>query len=226
VSARAKSFGPIQLARHLGWASFQLERALRLGLVPAPDTGSRWSAGLAAELKAKAEQIYTEIGSLPDLGASRAAALLADRFGCEVTPDTVIELGRRGLLPTVDWYKDYPLLDGRAIEQFSDRAALDAAAAAGRCVTAHDAAAQLRIRRADFDHLIRAGRVKPARWVRSGYQRRRDAPQVALYRAGELDALERDSAIDWAAVRSTAPGRISPLAALPTASDDDETGAG
>jgi hypothetical protein len=219
---RAASFGPVQLARHLGWFEFQVGRGLRLGLVPAPDLGGRWSAGLVEQFEARAEQVRGEVGSLPDLGATRVAVWLAERFECEVTADAVIELGRREVLPIAAWHKGYPLFDGRAVERFTDRAALADAIVAGRSVAAADAAAHLRIRRADFDHLVRAGLVTPARWVHSAWQRRRDEPEVALYRVSDLDALGSDVAIDWAAVRATPPGRVSPLASLPTATNDGD----
>jgi hypothetical protein len=225
MSAPSGSFGPIQLARHLGWLEFQVARGVRLGLVPSPDQGSRWSAELVESFQGRAEQIRAEVGSLPDLGATRTAAGLADRFGCKVTVDAVFELGRRGVLPIADWYKGNPLFDGRAVERLDDRAVLDEAMVAGRNVTAAEAAAHLRIRRADVDHLVRAGLVMPTRWVHSAWQRRRDEPEVGLYRVADLDALERDPAIDWAAVRATPAGRVSPLASLPTATtttDDDE----
>jgi len=222
MTARARSFGPVQLARHLGWLEFQVERGVRLGLVPAPDLGTHWSVVLVEEFEACAEQIRAEVGSLPDLGATRVASWLADRFECEVTADTVIELGRRAVLPIADWYRGYPLFDGRAVERFTDRAALADAIVAGRSVTTADAVAHLRIRRADFDHLVRAGLLVPTRWVHSAWQRRRDEPEVALYRVAELDALEGDPAIDWAAIRATPRGRVSLLASLPTATNDDE----
>ncbi|MEU4390186.1 hypothetical protein [Kribbella sp. NPDC023855] len=217
MTARRGSFGPVQLARHLDLWEFQVARAVRRGLIPGPDLGSRWSAGLVEEFEPLANEIGAEVGSLPDMGATRAARELAERFGCEVTADAVFELGRREVLAITDFYKGNPLFDGGAIERF---AVLEEAISAGRCVTADEAAAQLRIRRADFDHLVRAGLVEPSRWVRSGWQRRRDEPEVALYRVVDLDALLTAPGIDWAGVRATAPGRRSPLAALPTATND------
>jgi hypothetical protein len=219
------TFGPIQLARHLGWFEFQVQRGVRLGRVPRPDRDFRWSAELIASFDDRADQLRAEVGELPDVGASKVARYLADRFGCEVTVDAVIELVRRGVLPIADSYKGYPLYDGRAVEQFADladRALLEEAVLAGRTVTAADAAAHLRVRRSDLEHLVRAGVVVPTRWVRSGWQARRRGPQVPLYRVADLDAMESDVAIDWAAVRETRPGRVSPLASLPTATNDDD----
>ncbi|MFI5712945.1 hypothetical protein [Kribbella sp. NPDC051620] len=229
MTGRAKSFGPVQLARHLGWQDFQVSRAVRRGLIPAPDLGSRWSTGLADELVARADMLRAEVGSLPDMGATRAALVLAERLGCEVTADAVFELGRREVLPITDFYKGNPLFDGGEVERFADRVVLAEAIEAGRCVTADEAAVYLRIRRADFDHLVRAGRVTAARWVYGSYRRsRRAAPLVALYRVVDLDAIQAASDIDWVVVRATERGRVSPLAALPTAtnnqngSDDEE----
>lgn len=222
MTARRGSFGPVQLARHLGWWDFQVTRAVRRGLIPAPDLGGRWSTGLVEEFAGRAGQLRVEVGSLPDMGATRAARELAERFGCEVTADAVFELGRREVLPITDFYKGNPLFDGGEVERFADRAVLEEAISAGCCVTTDEAAAYLRIRRCDVVHLVRAGRLAAVRRVYGSYRRsRRAAPLVALYRVADLDALLAATDIDWAIVRATAPGRRSPLAALPTATNDD-----
>jgi hypothetical protein len=214
---RLRDYGPLQLSDRLGLARWQLQRALDDGLIPPPDVGgARWSAAVAQAALARVDELRATVGALPDLGAWRAAEVLGDRFGLPLDADVMVELARLDLIPEVGAYKHSPLYCGRALERFDDRAALERAVQRGRLHTADEAAAYLRVRRCDLDHLVRAGWLEPARWVRSRWQPRRSAPTVALYRTGDLDVLATHPAIDWAQVRSTPRGRPSPLARLTT----------
>jgi len=211
--ARA-GYGPVQLAAHLGVERWQLSRAMRAGLVGGPDlAGGRWSAAAAAAALARAGQIRAAAGSVPDLGAVRAAGVLALRLGVAVTADGVEELARRGLLPVAGSYKGWPVYEGRALEAFADAAVAAEATRAGELRTADRSAAYLRIRRSDLNHLTRSGILTPARWVRGPWDRR-DTCSVPLYRTGDLDQLAARPGIDWAAVRAAPPGRRSPLKRL------------
>ena len=79
--ARA-GYGPVQLAAYLGLERWQLSRAVQGGLVGGPDLArGRWSAAAAAAVLARAAQIRQAAGSVPDLGAVRAAAVLSERPG-------------------------------------------------------------------------------------------------------------------------------------------------
>ncbi|MFD3874433.1 hypothetical protein [Streptomyces sp. NPDC058623] len=147
-------------------------------------------------------------------GAVRAAALLEERFEVPVAPEVLIELDRIGLVECVGDYKGHALYDGQALEHFTDRAALERAKHNGRLLNRTAAAKHLGVRASDFDHLTKAKWLRPAMWVHSGWQRRRDAPRVALYRLGDLDVLLVHPAIDWEEIRGTAKGRPSPLARL------------
>lgn len=153
----------------------------------------------------------------PDLGAVRAAELLAGRFGVEVPPHALPELARRGFVPQVGYYKDWALYSGYSLDAFTDRQVLDAAIRDGELFTGDEAAARLRIRRVDLDHLVSAGLLTPADYVHSRHQRRRETPAVALYRAGALDDVLARADIDWDAVRATPAGGRSPLARLRSA---------
>jgi hypothetical protein len=150
---------------------------------------------------------------MPDLGAFRAAETLSARLGTAVPADGVEELARRGLLPVTGSYKGRPLYDGRVLATFTDTAAAAEACRAGELRTAARAAAYLRIRRADLDRLIRARVLRPVKWGHGPWDRR-GACSVALYRTADLDAFLARADIDWDAVRSTPPGRRSPLAEL------------
>ena len=77
-----RDYGPVQLAVFLGLGQWQLDRALDAGLIPAPDTPRRrWSAAIAAAALASVDQIRAAVGSIPDLGAVRAAELLTGQLG-------------------------------------------------------------------------------------------------------------------------------------------------
>lgn len=210
-------FSRQQLADHLRLALFQVDRAIDAGLIPPAGAAGGWSGPAAGALASRVEEIRTTVGSVPDLGAVRAAELLSERFDRDVPASTLPELAAAGVIPCVGYYKEHPLYCGQALERFTDLQVLERAIETGRLHTADEAAGVLRIRRADLDHLVRAGRLTPTTWVHSGWQRRRESPAVPLYRHGDLDQLAADRSIDWEAVRATAPGRRSPLAALPTA---------
>jgi hypothetical protein len=156
------------------------------------------------------------VGSIPDLGAVRAAEVLAGRLGTPVSSDGIAELGRRGLIPVTGYYKGFALYDGRALEAFTDLSAAAEATRAGQLRTADQAAAYLHIRRTDLDHLTRAGLLPPAGWGHGPFDRRATR-SVPLYRTADLDALTAVPGIDWDAVRATPKGHRSPLARLPDA---------
>lgn len=216
-----RDYGRLQAATRLGLAAFQVDRAVAAGLIPAP-TGSRWPAAVIDEAVARIDAIVAVVGTIPDLGAVRAAVILTDRLGVIVTADAVVELARTGLLPEAGDYRGHTLYDGRALQAFTDTAALARAARDGQLLTRAEAADRLRVRRVDIEHLLAAGLLKVAGWRLSSWQSRRARPEVPLLRAGDLDVLLADPRIDWPAVRAAKPGRPSPLRHLTTTG----TGAG
>jgi hypothetical protein len=215
-----RQYGPVQLAEFLGLGRWQLDRALTDGLIPGPDTRSgKWSSAVARQAAARLTDIRAAVGTIPDLGAMRAADILTQRLGTPVTSDGISELARRGLIPVAGHYKSFAVYDGRALEAFTDASAATEANRAGRLRIVGEAAEYLRIRRADLDHLIQAGLLTPAGWARGPFDRR-DTRSVPLYRTGDLEDLEdivTTSGIDWDAVRATPKGRRSLLASLPAA---------
>ena len=162
-----REYGPVQLAGFLGLGRWQLDRALTDGLIPGPDTrNGKWSSAVAQHAAARLTDIRAAVGTIPDLGAIRAADILTQRLGAPVTSDGVAELARRGLIPVAGHYKGFAVYDGRALEAFTDVGAATEANRAGRLRIAGEAAEYLRIRRAGHDHLIRAGLLTPAGWAR------------------------------------------------------------
>lgn len=217
-----RDYGPIQMGDRLGLTQWQIDRALTDGLIPPPDNGARWSAELVEDAAERVEAIKVAVGSVPDMGATRAADFLAERFCTPVPADAIPELAAVGLLPIVGDYKGNPLYCGRTLEAFTDRAAVEQAVKNGRLLTRAEAARHLGIRDSDFDHLVRAGLIVPRSYGLGPFQSRRSRPNVPLFRAGDLGTLLDRDDIDWAAVRSTPRGFQSPLAKLPTATDKED----
>ncbi|WP_025273420.1 hypothetical protein [Haloglycomyces albus] len=197
---------------------WQLRRLITLNFTPeiSIDSGAdtdtdhdtvprEWAADIASRIS----QLIPKAGTIPDVGLYRAAAELSERLGLTVTTDGVEELVRRGYLHTAGTYEHRQLYSGLDIEVLTDTAIVAAACAEGRLIDANEAASYLDIRQSDWTHLVRAGLVTPIRSQRYWNAR---------YRAADLDALETNHPdIDWDAVRSTAKGRRSLLAGLPTA---------
>ena len=214
---RLRDYGPMQAAQRLQLEPFQIERAVAAGLVPAPNprTG-RWLAAVIDGVAGRTDAIVAAVGTVPHLGAVRAAEVLTQRLGVEVTADAVLELHRVGLLDRVGEFRGQPLYDGRQVEAFTDTDALARAGRDGQLLTRAEAADRLGVRRVDIEHLIRAGLLTVAAWGTSEWSN-----EVPLLRASDLDTLHDDPRIDWPAVRATKPGRPSPLRALAAAAGGD-----
>ncbi len=222
------------LALQLGWTGRQFTDACRLKLVPQPAVSRPKSAGprSSAEVARRLIMARNVLRINLDAGvASRsdAARLLAGQLGVPVEPDTIDELGRLGYIPFVQnpagsnfrgisrgGIKLYAVW---AVNEFNDLDALAQAAFSGRLHTSTDVAAELRVRRVDVDRLIRCDLLRPVR-LASNPQYSSAGP-VQLFRHGDVVALQEYHRIDWEAVRSTPPGRRSPLAGLPPADDND-----
>ncbi|MFE7763028.1 hypothetical protein [Streptomyces sp. NPDC057438] len=214
TSSALKSYGPLQFPDRAGLARWQFTRAQRLGLIPGPDVASdRWSAAAFNDAVARLDTIRQAVGTMPDVGATRAEEHLADRFSITVHSGAAAELARRGHLPVRGEYRDRPLYCGLALETFRDRRKVERASAAGRLHMRDAAAEVLRVRESDFDHLVRAGLLTYSEIVEGQHH-----TQVRLYRQADLDRLARSRRIDWPAVHATPAGRRSPLASLPTKS--------
>ncbi|WP_445517287.1 hypothetical protein [Streptomyces sp. NEAU-174] len=85
---KLKDYGPQQFPDRLGFELWRFERALAKGLIPRADVdGRRWSAAIVEDALARVEEIRSSTGSLPDMGATRAAAILEKRFTTTVDPN-------------------------------------------------------------------------------------------------------------------------------------------
>lgn len=219
-------YGPVQLRDRLGWQQWQFERARAENLVPPPNivasagpgrgAGRRWSDDVVAGLAARVGALTAQLGRYPDVGAVRAAEILAGRLGVRVESHAIAELCREGLIPKVGEFEGRPLYCGRALETFADVVAVALANEAGELFTADGAAECLAVRRGDVGALVKRGWLRPVEWVDNWHvSKRAGAGTVALYRRGDLDALAGEEAIDWPAVRAVPAGKRSLLLALP-----------
>lgn len=216
-------YGPQQLRDLLGLAEFQWERARQAGIIPAPDCrGSKWSGPLARTMYEHRVGIRRYAGSVPDLGAERAAELLSARLSFKVEPHAVHELGRQGRILIVGYYKDHPLYCGRTLETWGSIDEVERANDLGERYTADRAADWLGIRKSDFTHLVRLGWLTPVAWGRGPFTAKKYAPDVPLYRAGDITKLLVHPDIDWDAVRAVPAGKRSLLADLPDRTTPEE----
>ncbi|MFD8335615.1 hypothetical protein ACFV42_23590 [Streptomyces solisilvae] len=207
-------YGPRQFGDRIGLAEWQFERALRLELIPTADQGGRWSATVFNEVVDRLDAVRAAVGTVPDVGATRAEEYLAERFdGLTVHSGTAAELARRNHLPTRGEYKGHTLYCGLTLEHFTDRREVTRASRAGHLHTREAATRVLGLRDADFGHLLRAGLLTHSETTTSSWHKR---TVVRLYRQADLDRVRRSSRIDWDAVRATPKGRQSSLAQLPT----------
>jgi len=157
------------------------------------------------------------------ISGQQAGRILVDRLGLE--PDSVkvfqiLRLIDRGLLHQL-------AASAEAGTVVAHRLVVEAAAHPDiRRFLAEDAplgpdqaAARLGIRRADWDHVVRAGWVAPAQWVEVRFgTSKAGAVTVPLYRTADVDAVVgTHTEVDWDVVRATPRGRRSLLAKLPAA---------
>lgn len=210
-----RDYGPRQFPDALGLAQWEFQRALDDGLICPAGPDGRWPASVVDDARARLAEIREKVGDVADVGAVRAAEILAERLGVEADPDAVAELARTGRIRQAGDYKGNALYSGRDLAAFRDRDAYAAACRTGRQMDRTAVAAYLEVRPSDVEHLIRSQWLVPVRWVHSGWQRRRESPEVPLFRAGDLDVLLAHPGIDWPQVRATPRGRPSPLARLP-----------
>lgn len=143
-------------------------------------------------------------GVSPDLGAWRAADLLASRLGLAVTAAGIEELAARGAIRPTHKLRGVQLYSGEDLAALADPAVV-AGAQASRDRTAAEAAAYMRIREKDFRLLAKVGMIPAARYCYGQWAR------FPLYACATLDAFLARADIDWAAVRATPRNRRSLL---------------
>ncbi|MFC8494781.1 hypothetical protein ACFUJU_29100 [Streptomyces sp. NPDC057235] len=202
--------------------------AVASGVVPAADAGrGEWSRAVVEA--ADAEGVRAALRGPAD--AWRAAERLTEALGeplpfgrPPVTATAVGHLVRAGLLAYLGGDVDTPDVHPDQVATLARRRDLPALLDRHVPLGPDQAARRLGVRRTEWDQVVRLGWVAPVGTVTVDFKRARGGvTEVPLY-SGEAVALlplTRPS-VDWRALRTLAPGRRSPLAALDPA--DPEQG--
>jgi hypothetical protein len=122
--ARRDDYGPVQLADRLGLPRWQVETAIRLGLIARPDVkDSRWSEVVAADAAARKAEIAAAVQADAEanraIGAWRAADHLSTRLHLDVDVDDVVQLAEAGVIEVADYYKNNPLYRVRDLDELA-----------------------------------------------------------------------------------------------------------
>ncbi|MEU7697165.1 hypothetical protein [Streptomyces sp. NPDC039028] len=155
------------------------------------------------------------------VGASWAADRFTEalgeprRFRPSVTASAVGHLVRAGLLTYLGGEPAFPDVHPDQVAALARRRDLPALLDRHVPLGPDQAAHRLGVRRTDFDQLVRLGWITPTATDDIDYKRHGGWTTVPLYFAEDvaLLPLTRPS-VDWHALRTLAPGRRSPLAAL------------
>lgn len=220
--ARLTHYYEDQLAQRLKLPITVVRSARHAGAIPPPGADGCWLRETVNELKARAGEIEEAAGG-PMLSGQQAGRILEDRLGLE--PDTVkvfhiLRLVDRGLLHQLAASAEAGTV---VAQQFVERAAahpdIRRFLAEDTPLGPEQAAGRLGLRRADWDHVVRAGWAVPAQWIEVRFgTSKAGAVAVPLYRTVDVDAVPVEHPeVDWDSVRSTPRGRRSPLAKLTVA---------
>ncbi|MGW2103786.1 hypothetical protein ACWCPX_40200 [Streptomyces olivaceoviridis] len=122
----------------------------------------------------------------------------------------------RGLLVDLSANPDGTLHHPGQVDQVCRREDLADLVAADTPLGPEQAAARLRVRRADFDHMVRLGWVRSPQSIEVRFgTSRAGAVDVALYTTASVDAVvPAHPEVDWEQLRTVEKGRRSPLASL------------
>ncbi|MEV4975387.1 hypothetical protein [Streptomyces scopuliridis] len=219
---RRTEYDASQAAKRLKVPVSAFRWARHTGLVPKPDASpSRWSRAAAEAMDAAA--IDAAMPAWPILG-SAAADRIAAALG---TPNTPGEKARvtafvvrrfvdRGLLVDLSANPDGTLHHPDQVAEVCRREDLADLVAADTPLGPEQSAARLRVRRADFDHMVRLGWVRSPQSIEVRFgTSRAGAVDVALYTTASVDAVvPAHPEVDWEQLRAVEKGRRSPLAAL------------
>ncbi|WP_217246149.1 hypothetical protein [Streptomyces sp. AC602_WCS936] len=196
--------------------------ARHTGLIPEPDvTSSQWSRAVVEAMDAAA--IDAAMPTWP-ISGSAAADRIATALGTPnvsglktvVTAFVVRRFVDRGLLVDLSATPDGTLHHPDQVAEVCRREDLADLVAADTPLGPEQAAARLRVRRADFDHMVRLGWVRSPQSIEVRFgTSRAGAVDVALYTTASIDAVvPSHPEVDWEHLRTVEKGRRSPLAAL------------
>ncbi|OIJ95467.1 hypothetical protein BIV24_09270 [Streptomyces colonosanans] len=171
-----------------------------------------------------ADAIRAAMPSAPIGGGGAAADRIADALGtpnvigekANVTAFVVRRFVDRGLLVDLSANPDGTLHHPGQVAEVCRREDLADLVAADTPLGPEQAAARLRVRRADFDHMVRLGWVRSPQSIEVRFgTSRAGAVNVALYTTASVDAVvPAHPEVDWEQLRAVEKGRRSPLASL------------
>ncbi|MFI1840009.1 hypothetical protein [Streptomyces olivaceoviridis] len=162
----------------------------------------------------------------PAISGSAAADRIADALGtpnpatygerANVTAFVVRRFVDRGLLADLSANPDGTLHHPGQVDQVCRRQDLADLVAADTPLGPEQAAARLRVRRADFDWMVRLGWVRSPQSIEVRFgTSRAGAIDVALYTTASVDAIvPAHPEADWEQLRAVEKGQRSPLASL------------
>ena len=220
MGARLTEYYAEQAAKRLHVTTAQFRWAQHRKLVPPPDASeATWlRATVEAMDRAKIERALPE-GSI---GLGWAANLIADALGIPNPPlgpanvkrFTVERFIARGLLLSLAW--DGSEVNPAQVARLCLRKNIWDLIDQETPLGPDQSATRLGIRRADWDHIVRLGWIKPAEWRKVQFgSSKAGAVDVPIYRSGDVDAIpRRRKAVDWEELRGLGKGRRSPLAKL------------
>ncbi|MFI5867727.1 hypothetical protein [Streptomyces sp. NPDC051546] len=210
-----------QAAGRLRVSRAALRWAVHTGAVPGPDLAAgTWSRAAVEAIDAAAVQAGLSAEPVP---AYEVVQRLTDALACweiEVNLSTAAELAGTGLLVDLSGDPKRPSFHPVQVEALVTRRDLARTVADLVLLGPDQAAARLRVRRVEFDHMVRLGWITATRTVRMRYPSSQGGPvTVALYRAADVGLLPAVyPEVSWSALRTAAKGSRSQLATL-TAED-------
>lgn len=221
---RRAEYDASQAAKRLRVPMAGFRWARHTGLIPDPDASPyRWSRAALEALDADAVRAAMP---LPAISGSAAADRIADALGtpnpaaygekAHVTAFVVRRFVDRGLLVDLSANPDGTLHNPDQVDQVGQREDLADLVAADTPLGPEQAAARLRVRRTDFDHMVRLGWIRSPQSIEVRFgTSRAGAVDIALYTTASVDALvPAHPEVDWEQLRAMGKGRRSPLASL------------
>nr|BFD88612.1 hypothetical protein StreXyl84_80130 [Streptomyces sp. Xyl84] len=211
-----------QAAKRLKVPAAAFRWARHAGLIPAPDlSSSRWSRAAVETLDAVAIRAAMPA---PAISGGAAADRIAEALGApnligekaNVTAFVVRRFVDRSLLVDLSANPDGTLHHPDQVAEVCRREDLADLVAADTPLGPEQAAARLRVRRADWDHMVRLGWVRSPQSIEVRFgTSRAGAVDVALYTTASVDAVvPAHPEVDWEQLRAVEKGRRSPLASL------------
>lgn len=224
IPVRRTEYDASQAAKRLRVSAAAFRWARHTGLIPDPDASPyQWSRATLEALDAGA--VRAAMPS-PAISGSAAADRIADALGtpnpatsgekATVTAFVVRQFVDRGLLVDLSANPEGTLHHPGRVGQVCRREDLTDLVAADTPLGPEQAAARLRVRRTDVDHMIRLGWIHSPQSIEVRFgTSRAGAASAPLHTTASVDTvIPAHPEIDWEQLRAVEKGRRSPLASL------------